>query len=92
MEFQEFLGKTLEEALSNATLSLNVQREELEYEVIDKGSNALFGLFGRPAKIKAKAKVKEVVVNGIEDVVREFLLKVFKAMDLEVEIKIVVKN
>jgi len=94
MEFQEFLGKTLEEALSNATLSLNVQREELEYEVIDKGSNALFGLFGRPSKIKAKAKakVKEVVVNGIEDVVREFLLKVFKAMDLEVEIKIVVKN
>lgn len=90
MEFQEFSGKTLDLALSNALSVLQVGREELDYEVIDKGSNALFGLFGRPVKIRAKAKAP--VVKGIEDVVREFLLKVFKAMDLEVEIKIIIKN
>ena len=52
MEKIEVTGKTVEEALINAALQLETSSDNLEYEVIEKGSNGLFGFINsNPAKI-----------------------------------------
>lgn len=82
MEFVEFSGKTVDEALTEAQIKLETTSDKLEYEVIEQGSNGILGIGRKPAKIKARVKA------GIEDVAREFLEKVFKAMNIEVSIDI----
>ena len=82
MEFKEFTGKTVDDALTSATIELETTSDNLEYEVIEAGSNGILGIGKKPAKIKARKKVT------IEDAAREFLEKVFKAMNLIVNIDI----
>ena len=82
MEFVEFTGKTVDEALTEAAIKLGTTSDKLEYNVLDQGSNGILGLGRKPAKIEAKVKL------SIEDVAREFLLKVFKAMNIEAQIDI----
>ena len=53
MEFQEFEGKTTEEAIENACAHFQVLAEELEIEIVSVGSPGIFGLGGRKAKIRA---------------------------------------
>ena len=51
MEKIEVTGKTVEEALINAALQLETSSDNLEYEVIEKGSNGLFGFInGKPGR------------------------------------------
>jgi spoIIIJ-associated protein len=59
MEYREFYGKNIDEALTNATVSLGVPSEMLDYEVIDKGSAGIFGFASKDACIKAKVKEEE---------------------------------
>jgi len=83
MDFVEVTGKTVDEAINNALDQLNVTSDKLEYEVIEKGSTGFLGIINsKPARIKARKK------TTLEDKVREFLDKVFLAMNLEVEIQI----
>lgn len=82
MEYREFTGKNVEEALTSACEAFSAHSEELEYEVIDKGSTGVFGLGSRPAVIKAAKKE-----TSLEAVAKEFLTGVFKTMDMEVEIE-----
>ncbi|MCD6560139.1 MAG: Jag N-terminal domain-containing protein [Deltaproteobacteria bacterium] len=59
METFNFEGKTTEEAIKNACSQLNVNREEMEIEIIEPGSPGIFGLVGgRKAKIKVST-IKE---------------------------------
>lgn len=83
MEYIEVSGKTVDEALTNALLKLETTSDKVEYEVIDKGSTGLLGIFNnKPAKIKIKKK------NTVEDVIREFLDNMFGAMNMAVKIEI----
>ena len=60
MEKIEVTGKTVEEALINAALQLETSSDNLEYEVIEKGSNGLFGFINsKPAKILVSKKQEE---------------------------------
>lgn len=86
MEFQEFTGKTLNDAVTNALVGLETSRDNLEYEVIDKGSNGFLGMGARPAKIKAKLKVEPK--KTIEEIATNFLSEIFRVMGLQVNIKI----
>ena len=53
METFNFEGKTTDEAIKNACNQLNLNREEMEIEIIEPGSPGIFGLVGgRKAKIK----------------------------------------
>ena len=56
MGYSEFKGKTVEEALTNASIELGVASTELDYEVIDKGSSGFLGIGAKQAVIKAKKK------------------------------------
>lgn len=60
MEYIEVTGKSVEEAITNACTKLGIPSSKLDYEVIEKGSSGLFGLFNsKPAKIKAREKSEE---------------------------------
>lgn len=80
----EFTGKTLSDAVTNALIALETSRDNLEYEVIEKGSNGFLGIGARDAKIRAKLKV--LPKKSIEEVASDFLKSVFQAMNLEVKV------
>jgi spoIIIJ-associated protein len=82
MEFIEVSAKSVDEALTEASISLGIPSSEIEYEVIEKGSTGFLGLGSKDAVIKARKKF------SVEENVREFLSSVFEAMDMEVEILI----
>ena len=88
MEFKEYKGKNVDEAITNACIDLGIEAAKLEYEVIEKGSNGFLGIGSKPAIIKAKKN------QSVEDIAREFLNKVFTAMELtvKIDIKIVEKE
>ncbi len=56
MEYQEFTGKTVADALTNASVTLGVTSDRIEYDVIEKGSNGFLGIGSKNAKIRVKVK------------------------------------
>ena len=75
MEYIEVTGKSVDEAITNACLKLETSSDNIEYEVIEKGSTGLLGLFTKPAKIKARIK------SGVGSVDAEF--KAFEKKEKE---------
>ena len=83
METQRiFEGKTVDHAIDEALKHYNCTREELEIEVITKGSTGIFGIGGRKAQIKVRYIPHEEVapqdsiapmevVDGEEEMVEE---------------------
>lgn len=82
MEFKEFKAKTVDDAITAASLDFGVSSSELEYEVIEKGSSGFLGIGAKPALIKARKKD-----TFLEDI-HEYLTNLFRAMDIEAEINI----
>ena len=80
MEFIEVSAKTVDEALTEASISLGIPSSEIEYEVVEKGSTGFLGLGSKNAVIKARKKF------SVEESVKDFLKSVFHAMDMAVEI------
>ena len=118
MEFVEYKGKTVDDAITEACQALTVTSDRLEYEVIENGSNGFLGFGAKPAVIKARVKGSDIEVVAKEEVKvekksekkeekvqkkefksdktstvepakdpKEFLESVFKAMDMDVNIK-----
>jgi spoIIIJ-associated protein len=77
MEFQEFEGKTTEEAIEQACVHFQVTAEQLEIEILSVGSPGLFGLGGRKAKIRAtrRAETEENLLTAAQEVLENLLEK-----------------
>lgn len=83
MEFVEFKGKNVEDALTAASIQLGVISSELEYEVVEKGSSGILGFINtKPAIIKARKK--ETIVDKTDAFIDELLKKM--SIDAVVEI------
>ena len=82
MEYIEVSAKTVDDAITEALVKLGTTSDKIEYEVIEKGSAGFIGIGRKDAVIRARKKYT------VQDDIREFLNKVFDAMDLEVEILI----
>ncbi len=82
MEFREFKAKTVDEAITIASMELGVASTDLDYEVVEKGSSGFLGIGSKPAIIKAKKK------DSFLDDIHEYLTNLFKAMDIEAKINI----
>ena len=80
MEFIEVSAKTVDEALTEASISLGIPSSEIEYEVVEKGRTGFLGIGSKDAVIKARKKF------SVEENVKEFLKSVFHAMGMAVEI------
>lgn len=79
-EYIEVTAKTVEDAVTDALVQLGATSDQIDYEVIDRGSTGFLGFNSKPAKIRVCRK------DTSEDRIRNFLSKVFTAMNLEVEI------
>lgn len=83
MEFIKISAKNLDEAITQALIRLEITSDQLEYEVIDKGSSGILGIGSRPAVIQAKRKF------SLEGSAKDFLQEVLKTMGMEVEIGVI---
>ena len=124
MDYTEFSGKTVDDAITEACQKFTVTSDRLDYEVVDKGSAGFLGIGSKNAVIKARIKdenysEKEITkvsdnkasektdnkesvnekpadknngntVNKVEtdNDPKEFLDKVFKAMGMDVSVKV----
>ena len=82
MEYIEVSAKTIDDAITEASIKLGTTSDKIEYEVIEKGSTGFLGIGSKPAIIKVRKKYT------VEDNIREFLENIFSVMDLDVEIVI----
>ena len=86
MEFIEISAKNVDDAITQATVQLGITSDQLEYEVLDKGSTGFLGIGSKNAVIKARKKF------SIDENVVEFLSYIFDAMKMEVEILVAVNE
>ena len=86
MEFIEISAKNVDDAITQATVQLGITSDQLEYEVLDKGSTGFLGIGSKNAVIKARKKF------SIDENVVEFLSFIFEAMKMEVEILVEVNE
>ncbi len=86
MEYKEYKGKNVDEAITNACVDMGITIEQLDYEVIEKGGNGFLGIGSKPAIIKAAKK------QSVEEIATSFLNKVFSAMDLVVKLNVNVEE
>lgn len=83
-EWKEFTAKTVDEALTEALVKLETTSDKVVYDVLEKESAGLLGLFSKPAKIRVRVKFT------LDDIAKNFLKSVFQAMGLEVKIDVAV--
>ena len=86
MELIEISAKNVDDAITQATVQLGITSDQLEYEVLDKGSTGFLGIGSKNAVIKARKKF------SIDENVVEFLSSIFDAMKMEVEILVAVNE
>lgn len=72
MDYIEVRAKTIDDAITDALVQLGVTSDQLDYEVIEKGSAGFLGINRKDAVIKARKKVvvpekKEVVTETIAE-------------------------
>lgn len=65
MDFIRVTAKTVEDAITEASILLGTSSDNIEYTVIEKGSSGFFGIGGRKAVIEAKKKFTD------EDLMKE---------------------
>lgn len=83
MEYKEFTGKTVDDAITEALVSFGTTSDKIEYEVVEEGSNGLLGLFSKKnAVIRARCK------DTLEDHIQQFLSDVLDKMNMPAEITI----
>ena len=71
MDFEEFSGKTIEDAITEACTKFTVTSDRLDYEIIDKGSAGFLGLNSHPAIIKAKPISEGETKEEIKEEIKE---------------------
>lgn len=76
MDYIEVSAKTVQDALTEASIKLGLTSDQVEYEVIEKGSTGFLGIGNKPAKIRARKKEEPVeaekpVEETVEDVAEE---------------------
>lgn len=65
MDFIRVTAKTVEDAITEASIQLGTSSDNIEYKVIEKGSSGFFGIGGKKAVIEAKKKFTD------EDLMKE---------------------
>jgi spoIIIJ-associated protein len=77
MKTIEKQGRTVDEALRAALKELQLEKDDVEYQVIEEPSKGLFGILAKMAKIKVTVKENPVKLakKFINDVLREMEIK-----------------
>lgn len=76
MEFREFSAKTVDEAITKASLEFETFSENLEIEVISEGKSGFLGFGAKPAIIKVRKKdISEQAETVVEEEKKEEVVK-----------------
>ena len=81
-------AKTVEDAITEASIQLGITSDKLEYEVIEKGSTGFLGIGMKQAVIEARRKVEEKQETEIVEEVKKEIQQV-AAEEVKAEEKIV---
>lgn len=84
MEYITVSAKTLDDAITEALVQLGVTSDQLDYEVIEKGSAGFLGIGMKQAVIKARRKQKEPVAE-IKEEIKEESVKEHKVQEIKVK-------
>ena len=68
MEYIRISAKTVDDAITEASIQLGTSSDNIEYEVVEKGSTGFLGFGSRPAVIMARKK-EEAPKENFEEVV-----------------------
>ncbi len=71
MEYIEVSAKTVQDALTEASIKLGLTSDQVEYEVIEKGSTGFLGIGNKPAKIRARKKEEKPIEEETSELVEE---------------------
>src|SRR5690554_649286 len=83
MDFVEKIGKTVEEAIREGLIELGATRDNVDIEVIDKGSKGFLGLVGsKMARVRIRKKS-----NPIDTAVK-FLEGILENMKIQADIDV----
>lgn len=80
MEYTEFTGKTIEEALTAACEQFCATSDKVEYHVVEEGASGFLGIGAKQAVIKARVKDSDVVSKA-----KSFLNDIFASMQMAVD-------
>lgn len=82
-------GKTVEEAIENGLVQLNVEREDVEIEILETEHKGMFGRLIRPARVKLSLAQGDLGAKA-----EQFLQSIFEKMNLTVtcDIRVTEKN
>ncbi len=86
MDFKNYEGKNVDDAITNACQDLGITSDKLEYEVVEEGGSGFLGIGKKEAIIKAKKK------GDVDEIAADFLNKVFDAMDLTVKLDVSIED
>ncbi len=91
MKTEEFEGKTVEQAIEEASKYFQVAPDDLEVEIITHGSTGLFGIGAKKAKIRARLKASRLLDKRAEEA-RRVLGEILEATGLVLDIDLKVQN
>ena len=63
MKSIEASGKTVKDAIRNGLAELGCDSDDVEIQVIEMGSPGLFGMFGKPAKVRLTMKAEDPALD-----------------------------
>lgn len=81
-KYIEVSGKTIEDALAEALATLNMDRDSVSVEIIEKPKSGFLGIGAVPAKIRVSYEYSKA------DKTRDFLEELFKLMKMEAAVTI----
>ncbi|MGV8073632.1 MAG: RNA-binding cell elongation regulator Jag/EloR [Syntrophobacteraceae bacterium] len=91
MSTTEFEEKSVEDAIALACEKLRLPREELEIEIISKGSSGIFGIVGAK-KAKIRVTTKQTPLEVASENAKEILSRILEYIDLPTVIESEVKD
>ncbi len=91
MKTEEFEGKTVEQAIEEASKYFQVAPDDLEVEIITHGSTGLFGIGAKKAKIRARLKASRLLDKRAEEA-RRVLGEILEATGLVLDIDLKVQD
>ena len=80
----EISGKTEEEAIEIALEQLNLTRDDVSVEIVERAKTGFLGIKNTPAIVKIKYEANENLASAVED----FLKGLFERMDINVNMDI----
>lgn len=84
MDWKEFTGKTVNDALQNACVDLETVTDEIEYEVVEKESKGFLGIMSKPAIIRARKK--KTKADEAENFLKNILLNMKMNADIDISL------